>query len=307
MRERHHRLLLGVATGHLILAALGAGDVSLRSLGALGRTLDYYGALSGAGEGYGFFSPGVDGELGVRFDVIDRQGQKTTTSPETAASHEGDLRIGNILGAFAADRDDGQRLRRALAASFARRIFGRDPEAQRVVVRLSRFEPVSMGYTMTYGVDQYASVFLFYLMWIPAGAACSLDAAIGRTSQAPTAMARLGSRVLQLHLCLSYLASGIAKSAGVQWWNGELLWRALSLPVYQQLSTGRDSEPRTCSDVRGGDLVRGWVASPDRPRGAFGQGIDALDSSIAQIRQRWNGQDRGMGVVSTLACAGEVS
>jgi hypothetical protein len=86
----------------------------------------------------------------------------------------------------------------------------------------------------TYGADTYAHIALFYLVWAPAGGAWSLDVARGRASSAPSAMARFWLRIVQLHLCLSYLASGIEKSVGIQWWNGELLWRALSLPVYRQ-------------------------------------------------------------------------
>jgi hypothetical protein len=93
---------------------------------------------------------------------------------------------------------------------------------------------LSSGFSTTYGVDIYAHVFLFYLMFMPCGDACSLDVLSGARTNQPTWMARLGLRVLQLHLCISYLASAIEKGSGVQWWNGEVLWRALNLPVYQQ-------------------------------------------------------------------------
>ena len=96
---------------------------------------------------------------------------------------------------------------------------------------------LSTSGTTIYGADTYAHIFLFYLMWVPAGAAWSLDVVRGRASRAPSEMARLGLRVMQLHLCVSYLASGIQKAVGIQWWNGELIWRALSLPVYQQIDT----------------------------------------------------------------------
>jgi hypothetical protein len=88
--------------------------------------------------------------------------------------------------------------------------------------------------TTSYGADTYAHIFLFYLMFVPAGDAWSLDVVRSRATPAPRWAARLGLRVMQLHLCVSYLASGIMKSAGIQWWNGEVLWRALSLPVYRQ-------------------------------------------------------------------------
>ena len=85
-----------------------------------------------------------------------------------------------------------------------------------------------------YGADLFAQVFLFYLMLSPAGGAWSLDVYLGRTSPAPTSAARLSLRIMQFHLCIMYLASGIEKASGLQWWNGQLLWRALSMPIYKQ-------------------------------------------------------------------------
>lgn len=89
---------------------------------------------------------------------------------------------------------------------------------------------------LIYGVDRFAHIFLFYLVWTPAGRACSLDVALHRVPSVPTATARLGLRVLQLHLCLAYLASGIEKSTCAQWWNGELLWRVFSIPDYRRFN-----------------------------------------------------------------------
>jgi len=90
------------------------------------------------------------------------------------------------------------------------------------------------SYATNYGVDLFAHVFLFYLMFLPAGAAWSLDVKWRGVNPAATPMARLGLRIIQLHLCIMYLASGLEKATGIQWWNGELLWRALQLPVYRQ-------------------------------------------------------------------------
>ena len=88
--------------------------------------------------------------------------------------------------------------------------------------------------TTSYGVDLYAHVFLFYLMWSPAGSAFSLDVFLHRCSSKSSSEARLGIRVMQLHLCLTYFFSAWEKAKGVQWWNGEILWRALTLPEYRQ-------------------------------------------------------------------------
>src|SRR5579871_3497690 len=88
------------------------------------------------------------------------------------------------------------------------------------------------GFCGSYGADMYAHLFLFYFMWIPCGNALSLDRFFGRASGEPSFQARLGLRVLQLHMCISYLASGLEKASGTQWWNGEVMWRALTTPGY---------------------------------------------------------------------------
>jgi len=85
---------------------------------------------------------------------------------------------------------------------------------------------MSTGQTTNYGVDLYAHVFLFYLIWFPS-----------RSRDQPSSLARLGLRLIQIHLCITYFLSAYDKSLGSQWWNGELIWRALYLPVYRQFDT----------------------------------------------------------------------
>ncbi|WP_437324307.1 hypothetical protein [Sorangium sp. So ce381] len=93
-----------------------------------------------------------------------------------------------------------------------------------------------------YGADVFANIFLFYLVWVPSGAALSFDRrghgsrrALACAPDEPTPAARLGLRVVQLHLCVAYLASGLEKAAGQAWWNGEAIWRSVMLPEYRQL------------------------------------------------------------------------
>lgn len=88
------------------------------------------------------------------------------------------------------------------------------------------------AHVTSYGVDQFAHFLLFYFTWMPMGHALSLDKLWGRVSGKPTAWARFSLRVLQVHLAIAYLASGIDKSFGDQWWNGEAIWRSLMQPIY---------------------------------------------------------------------------
>ena len=147
MTKRRCCLLLGVAGAHLILVTIGASDLSLDRLGFVGRALDEYGALSGASSRYAFFAPGVASQLGVRFDILDSEGVATSAFLETGASHEADIRIGNIIDQFSRlgdDEEEAARLRRSLAASLAGKMFARYPEASAVVVRLETFTPIPM-------------------------------------------------------------------------------------------------------------------------------------------------------------------
>ena len=54
----------------------------------------------------------------------------------------------------------------------------------------------SAGATI-YGVDMFSQIALFYMVWMPVGATLSLDRAAGRETGEPTAIARLGIRVIQ--------------------------------------------------------------------------------------------------------------
>jgi len=83
-----------------------------------------------------------------------------------------------------------------------------------------------------YGAYEFAHIALFYCLWFPVGGAWSLDRRAGRASGEPSADARLGLRLLQLHLCVVYFASGIEKATGMQWWNGEAVWRAVMRPDF---------------------------------------------------------------------------
>lgn len=81
---------------------------------------------------------------------------------------------------------------------------------------------------LSYGVDNFTIIGLFYLAIAPLPDPWSLDA---RRRGIPLRSAKLHGlhrRVLQLHLCLIYFFGGIAKCSGAGWWNGVSLWRALT-------------------------------------------------------------------------------
>jgi len=87
------------------------------------------------------------------------------------------------------------------------------------------------GIPSTYGVDSFANVGLFYCIWMPVGHALSGDHLLGRVKDGPSSAARLGLRVLQIHLCIAYFAAGLSKLLGEQWRSGEAIWQALMQPA----------------------------------------------------------------------------
>lgn len=87
-----------------------------------------------------------------------------------------------------------------------------------------------------YGVDNFTTIGLFYLMLSPLPDRFALDWR-WRKRQTPDGH-RLGffRRLLQLHLCLIYFFSGLTKALGSGWWDGTNLWRALIRPPFNLIS-----------------------------------------------------------------------
>jgi len=84
----------------------------------------------------------------------------------------------------------------------------------------------------SYGVDNLTTIGLFYLMICPLPDRYSLDQRLRNPSNPDTRVVGFHRRILQIHLCLIYFFGGIAKCAGIGWWNGTSIWRALTLPPF---------------------------------------------------------------------------
>ena len=91
---------------------------------------------------------------------------------------------------------------------------------------------VKSGGLLSYGMDNFTTIGLFYLMVGPLPDSYSLDRRIWRAPGKDRHTQGFYRRVLQLHLCLIYLFGGIAKCIGIGWWNGASLWRALTRPPF---------------------------------------------------------------------------
>lgn len=87
---------------------------------------------------------------------------------------------------------------------------------------------VKSGGLLAYGMDNFATIGLFYLMLSPLPDRCSVDYKFRKVGLKNPQLLGLFRRVLQIHLCIIYFFGGLAKFAGPGWWNGNSLWRALT-------------------------------------------------------------------------------
>jgi CubicO group peptidase (beta-lactamase class C family) len=90
---------------------------------------------------------------------------------------------------------------------------------------------VTSAFASYYGVDQLANTFLFYLFVFPSGRAWRFAARPASARGEETVPVGC-LRVMQVHLCVIYLAAGLDKAMGSQWWNGEAIWQTVSQPVF---------------------------------------------------------------------------
>jgi hypothetical protein len=91
---------------------------------------------------------------------------------------------------------------------------------------------VKSGDLVSYGVDNFTTIGLFYLMLSPLPDRYSLDWRWRKAQSKDRQLLGFFRRVLQIHLCLIYFFGGIAKCLGSGWWDGSNLWRALMRPPF---------------------------------------------------------------------------
>ena len=91
------------------------------------------------------------------------------------------------------------------------------------------------GHFTAYGVETFTHIALFYCVVLPVGCSLSIDAR-NKPHQVPAYLITLSVRMIQLHLCIMYLACGIEKSMGEQWWNGEAIWIAMQQDQFHKIN-----------------------------------------------------------------------
>ena len=97
---------------------------------------------------------------------------------------------------------------------------------------------VKSGGLWAYGMDNFTTIGLFYLMLSPLPDKCSVDYKFRKVGLKNPQLQGLFRRVLQVHLCIIYFFGGLAKFAGPDWWNGNSLWRALTQTPFNIVSPG---------------------------------------------------------------------
>src|SRR5213075_2186087 len=88
------------------------------------------------------------------------------------------------------------------------------------------------GGFVSYGVDNFMTIGLFYLMLSPLPDRYSLDWRLRELRPKDPHLLGFWRWVLQLHLCIIYFFSGLTKCLGSGWWDGSNIWRSLIRPPF---------------------------------------------------------------------------
>ena len=89
---------------------------------------------------------------------------------------------------------------------------------------------------LTYGMDNFTTIGLFYLMFCPLPDRCALDYRRLGQARFNAQLSGFFRRVLQVHVCIIYFFGGATKCLGPEWWTGDSIWRALTSPPYNLVS-----------------------------------------------------------------------
>jgi hypothetical protein len=137
--KRRSTWLLAFALTHLALVICGATGRQLLPPSPPDFALRWYGAMTGADSGYGFFAPGVGPQAQATFTLHDAAGHSWTDTID-GDNQEVRLRLGSML-----TNSEVESLRPGLTASWAAVMFGRHPEATRVIVRVQLYDTPTMA------------------------------------------------------------------------------------------------------------------------------------------------------------------
>ncbi len=129
-----------------------------------------------------------------------------------------------------------------------------------VLTWLATVSYISRDPQVLFGQDTMQNILLLYLMIAHSGATFSLDRLIDRYRAARASLGRSGAldaatqsfllapppslscgfaqRMLQVHFCFIYMASGLAKLKGPGWWDHGAIWGTIANPEFTMMHYG---------------------------------------------------------------------
>lgn len=132
--KTRHKLLIAFGIGHILLVACGAAGLMKGPINnPVSDAARAYAKLSGADNGYGFFAPNVGAQFRTVFIMQDAAGREWQQDLNIGSSSEANLRFTGISSQLV---DLPPVPRHRLLQSFAAMMFGRNPDAKTVTVRL---------------------------------------------------------------------------------------------------------------------------------------------------------------------------
>jgi hypothetical protein len=127
-----------------------------------------------------------------------------------------------------------------------------------VLTWLGAVSYINRSQAVLFGMDTMMNILLVYLMIAPAGAALSVDRLIARyraaraaqrsaqatgsapdyalAGPAPRVSANFTIRLLQVHFCFIYMASGLSKLKGNMWWEHSAPWYTIANPEFSPIN-----------------------------------------------------------------------
>jgi hypothetical protein len=119
-----------------------------------------------------------------------------------------------------------------------------------VLTWLAALSYIQRAQTTLFGMDTMMNISMIYLMIGPSGATFSLDRWLAKRrarrvlsgeikgdfaaaqavlqGPAPSVAATFATRLLQIHFCFIYFASGASKLKGGTWWGGTAIWYTIA-------------------------------------------------------------------------------
>ncbi len=117
-------------------------------------------------------------------------------------------------------------------------LFSRTVAVWSFVVAISYANYVTPG--AFFGLDKINCLLAMYVMLGPCGARYSIDSLLRKRREQPmvesSIMANIAVRLIQLHLCVVYLFSGLGKLQGELWRNGGATWYTVANVEYRSLN-----------------------------------------------------------------------